>query len=215
MTAEPIRVACVDDHPVFRAGIRTLLSTTPELLLVGEASSVAESVELMASANPDVVLMDLRLPDGSGVDAAAAILADHPRVAVLMLTMHDDERAVSTALRAGARGYLLKHSPPEDVLRAILAVAAGQAVLGAGVSPERLAAVPGRGDRLTAHLTDRERQILDRVAAGDPSATIAAALHLSPKTVANTLSTLMAKLAARDRAHLVALARDAGLGATG
>lgn len=209
---EPIRVVCVDDHPLFRAGVRTLLATTADIEFVGEVSTVADAPEQVSAAEPDVVLMDLRLPDGSGIDATRTILARRPGTAVLVLTMHDDDRLVSDALRAGARGYLLKDSKPADLLRAIYAVAAGQAVLGAGVAPARLAAVPARGDGILARLTPREVDVLALLADGATNAAIAEALHLSTKTVANAVSTILAKLAARDRAHAVAIARDAGLG---
>ena len=209
-----IRVICVDDHPLFRSGVRTLLSTTDDIVLVGEAETAGEAAERVAATGADVVLMDLQLPDGDGIAATCAVLARSPDTAVLVLTMRGDDRAVTAALQAGARGYLLKSSPPEDLLRAIYAVGAGQAVLGRGVAPARLAAAPGGGDMPFARLTPREREVVERLAAGRSNQDIAAELNLSTKSVANTVSIVLGKLHARDRAHAVALARDAGLGGT-
>jgi DNA-binding NarL/FixJ family response regulator len=205
----------VDDHPVVREGLRGMLEAEPDLTVVGEAGSGDEAVALDRVAEPDVVLMDLRMPGGGGVEATAALSARAPEVAVVVLTMDEDEDSVFAALRAGARGYLLKEADGDAVARALLAVARGEAVFGPRIAARVLAFFAGsRASAATPfpQLTDREREVLDLLAQGRDNASIARRLVLSEKTVRNRVSDVLGKLHARSRAEAVALARDAGLG---
>ena len=210
-----IRVVIVDDHPVFRAGMVTVLEDLPDLEVVGEAADGADAVATVATARPDVVLMDLRMPGVGGLEATARLRVEHPEVAVVVLTMDSDDDSVFAALRAGARGYLLKESEAADIHRAICGAANGEAVFGAGVA-ERVLAFFAAGRQVAAspfpQLTQREHEVLELVSQGLDNAAIARRLVLSDKTVRNRVSDILAKLHARNRAEMVALARDAGLG---
>lgn len=207
------RVLVVDDHAVFREGLRALLARAEDVDVVGEAATTQAAVDAARALRPDVVLMDLNLPGDGGVEATRQVLAADPDVAVLVLTMHDDDASIGAALRAGARGYLLKDAEPESIIRAISAVAAGQVILDPGAVGflAAAAAATASGEPFPS-LTPREREILDRVARGLRNDAIAARMGLSTKTVQNNVSTLLVKLGARDRAQLVAMARDQGLG---
>jgi DNA-binding NarL/FixJ family response regulator len=216
MSAEPpIRVVVVDDHPMFRAGLRTLVQESPQLALVGEAENAADAVELCLREGPDVVLMDVKMPGGSGVEATREVVGARPEIGVLMLTMLEDDTSVFAAMRAGARGYVLKGAAPEDIVRAVVAVAAGEVIFGAALA-RRMGHFFTAGRRGEPHpfpeLTTRERDVLDLVAGGEPNAAIAGHLGLSEKTVRNNVSSIFAKLLVADRAAAVAKARDAGLG---
>ena len=217
MSAPSTSVLLVDDHPLFLDGVRAALSGTPGIEVVGEAHSVAEALEAATSLRPDVVLMDLNLPDGSGIDATRTILAAAPATRVLVLTMSADDVAVVAAMRAGARGYVVKGSGRADLLQAVTTVAAGGAVFSPAVA-ERLgsffsglAAQPGR--EMFPQLSDREREVLDLVARGHDNRRIARELFLSEKTVRNQVSLLVGKLGVADRSEAIARARRAGLGA--
>lgn len=208
------RVVVVDDHPVYREGLR--LALEPDVDVVGEAADADSAVAVVAELLPDVVLMDLQLGGASGIDATRRIVAEHPDVAVLVLTMSEDDATVHAALRAGARGYLLKEATSADIVRGIQSVSRGEAVLGAGVSARLLARLSGAApdaplDPLP-QLTPKEREVLDLVARGLDNSAIAARLYLSEKTVRNRLSLILDKLPAANRAEAVARARDAGLG---
>jgi DNA-binding NarL/FixJ family response regulator len=209
-----IRVVIVDDHPVFRLGLAALLSSLPGLELAGSATGVAEAIRVVAEQEPDVVLMDLQLPDDSGVVATRRIRQNHPGVAVVMLTMNESGDAVRQSIRAGACGYILKGADPDELERAIRVAAAGGTVLSgaAGDRVRSLLCAAGPADEPLAGLTARETGIVGMVAAGHANHTIARALGLSRKTVANNLSTIIAKLGVPDRAAVIALAREAGLG---
>ncbi|MGY1745603.1 response regulator [Blastococcus sp. SYSU D00695] len=215
MTA-PIRVLVVDDHPVYRDGVADALGDEPDVDVVGTAADGEAAVAAAAQLRPDVVLMDLRMPGAGGVPATARIAAAQPEVAVVVLTMSDDDDSVFAALRAGARGYLLKESEAADIARAVRAAARSEAVFGPRIADRVLAFFASSRARSTAvpfpELTDREREVLDLVAHGLPNAAIAARLFLSEKTVRNRVSDVLAKLHAASRAEAVALARDAGLG---
>lgn len=211
-----IRVLIADDHPLYREGLRALISDSAETSLAGVAAGGVEAVSLALSQTPDVIVMDLRMPDLNGVEATRRILAERPSVAILVLTMVEDDASVFAAMRAGARGYVLKGSGPETILRSIVAVAGGDAVFGAGVAA-RLTQFFATAGPATAvpfpELTGREREILELMATGAANAAIAARLHLTEKTVRNNVSNVFAKLRVADRAAAVARARDAGLGA--
>ena len=212
-----LRVVLADDHPVVRGGLRALLSTIDGIEVVGEAADGEAAVREVQLTRPDVVLMDVRMPVVDGVEATRRIRHTTPGTAVLMLTMYDDDATVFTAMRAGARGYLLKGAEQEEIVAAIRAVAAGQAIFGPGVAARVLGyfATPTAQDTTEApfpELTDREREILDLLAAGRRTAAIADDLHLSPKTVSNHLTSVFAKLEVADRAAAIIRARERGLG---
>ncbi len=207
---EPIRVLIVDDHPVVRLGLRTLLSHTAGFRVVGEAQTVAEAVQLNEQTRPDVVLMDVRLPDGSGVEACRRIKAEHPDTRVVMLTSYSDEEAIVGAVMAGASGYLLKQADAERLTQSIRDAAAGDSTLdpraaGALLSQFReLSAKQAEAE--LAGLTDRERRMLALIAEGYTNRAIGEVLHLSEKTVRNHVSQLLRKLGFQRRSQAAAWA---------
>jgi len=206
-------VVIVDDHPVFRSGLAGLLATLPEVDLVGSAGTAAEALALVRDEGPDVVLMDLNLPDTSGVEATKAILGFAPRTAVLVVTMVDDDDTVFAALSAGARGYVLKGAPAEEITAAISTAAAGGAVFGAGIAQRILAGARAPKGPAAAietpggELTPREREILELIGTGASNAQIARTLGLSLKTVQNHVSRILDKLHAADRTEAALRAR--------
>jgi DNA-binding NarL/FixJ family response regulator len=214
-----LRVVVVDDHPVFRLGMSALVGALDAIEVVGEAADEDSAVSLVAEQEPDVVVMDLDLGGpgrgGSGVDATRRIVRDRPEVAVLVVTMLGDDDSVFASLRAGARGYLLKGAAPGEVERAVRAVANGEVLLGPEVASRAIRYLSGArtaGPRPFPELTDREREVLDLVARGLDNASIARRLVLSPKTVRNNLSAILAKVQVADRSQLIVRAREAGLG---
>ncbi|ANZ27104.1 DNA-binding response regulator [Rhodococcus sp. WB1] len=210
-----IAVAVVDDHPVFRLGLVALLGTLDGIEVVAQASSVAEALEVI-TADVDVVLMDLELGDGSGIEATRQLLGRFPELRVLVVTMHEDEESLVASVRAGARGYLVKGADPSGVERAIRAVADGEVIVGAAVAAKAIGAMAASRTLAPAvfpELTDREREVLDLMARGHDNATIARRLVLSPKTVRNHVSNVLGKLGAADRSTAIVRAREAGLGA--
>lgn len=212
-----LRIVVADDHPVFRDGLRALIESMPDAELVGEASTGDEAVELATRLRPDVVLMDLQLPGRNGIEATRAIGEAAPEVAVLVLTMFEDEDSVFAAMRAGARGYLLKGADQDELMRAIEAVARGQAIFGPGVARRVIAlfaATPAhaRGAQPFPELTDREREVLELIAQGRANATIAQRLGIAEKTVRNHVSIVFNKLMVVDRAQAIVRAREAGMG---
>ena len=210
-----MRILLVDDHPVVRTGLRALIGTLEGLEVVGEADDGARAVKETLLLRPDVVLMDVRMEGMDGVEATRRIRAQAPEVAVLMMTMYDDDATVFTAMQAGARGYLLKGAGQDEIRSAVLAVAAGQAVFGPAVAARMLGLLAGPAapaEPPFPTLTERERDILDLLAAGRRTAAIAEALHLSPKTVSNHLTAIFAKLEVADRAAAIVRAREEGLG---
>ena len=210
-----IRVLVADDHPVFRSGLRNLVHDCDDLELVAEAADGDEAIARCREHGPDVVLMDIRMPGASGVEATRRIVADQPAVGVLMLTMLEDDTSIFAALRAGARGYVLKGAAPDEIIRAIVAVAAGEALFGPVVAAKIVTFLQPDA-RTRAHpfpsLSSRERDILELIAAGRSNPAIAEALVLSEKTVRNNVSSIFAKLQATDRADVIVKARRAGLG---
>lgn len=210
-----LRVLVVDDHPVFRMGLAALLTAMDGMVVSGEASSLDEAVAAIEQLDVDVVIMDLHLGDDSGVAATRELLARRPGIGVLVVTMMDDDDSVVAALRAGARGYLLKGAGPAEIERAIRAVAAGEVLLAPGVAARAMPLITG-GRRSAApafpQLTEREYEVLELVAQGLDNLRIARRLSLSDKTVRNHLSNILTKLGVADRGAAIARARDAGLG---
>lgn len=216
---EPVRVVVADDHPVFRTGMVTILRDLPGVEVVGQAADGVEAIDAVAQHRPHVVLMDLRMPRVGGLEATARIAAEHPDIGIVVLTMDSDDDSVFAALRAGARGYLLKEADGDDVHRALLGVARGEAMFGPGIAQRVVAffAASPAGRRSTPfpQLTAREHDVLELLADGVDNSGIAKRLFLSEKTVRNRVSDILAKLHARSRAEAVARARDAGLGSGG
>jgi DNA-binding NarL/FixJ family response regulator len=211
-----IRLLIVEDHAVIRSGLRALFETTGDIETVGEATDGAQALAEVRRTRPDVVLMDLGLPRMPGVEAIRRIAeGPEPRPRVLVLTMSDDDASLAGAVRAGAYGYLLKDAGADEVIDGIRSVARGEAVFGAGVAPAVLGLLRGRaaGPPLPFPLlTGREREILDLVARGLGNQAVSARTGVSPKTVANTVSTILAKLGVADRGAAIAAARREGLG---
>jgi DNA-binding NarL/FixJ family response regulator len=217
---DSVRVLIAEDHPLFREGMRGRLERVSDVAVVGEAASGVEAVELAHNLQPDVILMDIKMPGLNGIEATRQIVRSSPRVGVLMLTMFEDDDSVFAAMRAGARGDLLKDSGGEGVVHAIRAVASGEAVFGAGVaerimgffSAPRSSALP---KRTFPELSEREEEVLSLVAKGKSNQQIATELFVSLKTVRNHVSNILLKLQVADRAQAVIRARDAGMGRDG
>lgn len=216
---EPIRILIADDHPLFRDGLRVLLESVPDLQVLGEATTGNEVMVQAISLQPDLILMDIKMPGTNGIEATRRILQTSPHIRVLILTMFEDDESVFAAMRAGARGYLLKGAVQEETLRAIRAVASGEAIFGPAVA-ERLMHYfgsmrprgPSASAQLFPELTDREYEILTLIAQRKSNADIAAQLVLSPKTVRNHVSNILSKLQVADRAEAMRAAWAAGLG---
>jgi DNA-binding NarL/FixJ family response regulator len=208
-----VRVLVADDHPLFRAGILTALRLSGTVEIVGEASGGHEAVAEAARLRPDVVVMDLHMPDLNGIEATRQILADRPETGILVLTMLEDDESVFSAMRAGARGYLLKGAEAEEITRAIEAVGRGEAMLGPSIARQVIAfvAAPRRPEPFP-ELTARERELLDLIAQGWSNARIAEHFTLSTKTVRNHVSNILTKLRVHDRSNAIVRARQAGLG---
>lgn len=217
---DEIRVLIADDHPFFRDGLRVLLEATPDTEMVGEATNGNEVVTLAAELLPDVILMDLRMPGLGGIEATRKILENTPDTGILVVTMVEDDDSVFAAIRAGARGYLLKGADKDEMLLAIRAVAREEAVFGPGIARRLIqyfsspiqAASASTPRSIFPELTDREREILSLIAAGKNNQEIAGQLFLSLKTVRNYVSSIFTKLQVADRAQAVIRAREAGLG---
>ena len=214
-----IRVLIADDHGVVREGLRAVLGSEPEMEMVGEAATGQEVVERAAELKPDVVLMDIQMPDVNGLEATRRILEANPEVGVVVLTMFEDDDSVFSAMRAGARGYVLKGAPPSEILKVLRAVAAGEAHFGPEIAKRLMVFFsepnPASPEDIFPELSAREVEILDLIAQGHSNAKIAARLYLSPKTVGNHISHIFTKLQVADRAHAIIRAREAGLGRDG
>lgn len=213
---EAIRILVADDHDAFRSGMRALLGTVDGLTLVGEAATGDEAVAAATDLQPDVVLMDLNMPGLDGIEATRRIVTVSPHIAVLVVSMYEDDEPVFAALRAGARGYLLKGADRAEIARAVRAVASGEAIFGPSVARRLMAyfgTAPPPGPPLAfPELTDREREVLELIARGLNNPLIAARLGLSPKTIRNHVSNIFSKLQVRDRADAIVRAREAGMG---
>jgi DNA-binding NarL/FixJ family response regulator len=216
MTDRRLRVVIADDHPMFLRGLRTVLGSAPGIELVGEATTGQQAIDCVREHRPDLVVMDLHMPDVNGIEATRRICELWPGVAVLVLTMVQDDDSVFAAVRAGAHGYLLKGADEDELLRTLWAVADGEAVFGPGVAQRVLgfltAAPPRTRDRSFPQLTDREREVVELIARGMGNHAIAAQLGLSPKTIMNYVSNVFAKVHVADRAEMIVRARDAGFG---
>ena len=214
---DTLRILVAEDHPLFRKGMISLLSSVPEFEVIGEAATGEEAVVRAAQLQPDVVLMDLQLPKVNGIEATRRILQESPSVRILVVTLFEDEDSVFMALRAGARGYVLKDADEEVVVHAIRAVGRGEAIFSPAVASRVLAyfaASPPGGSPPQAFptLTEREREILRLIAQGHPNPSIARQLSLSTKTVGNYVSNIFTKLRVADRTQAIIRAREAGLG---
>lgn len=211
-----LRVIVADDHPLFRAGLVAAMALDDAIVVVGEAATGTEAVAATADLQPDVVVMDLHMPDLNGIEATRRILTERPDTGIVVLTMLEDDESVFSAMRAGARGYLLKGAGPEQIAGAIQAVARGEAILGPAVAARVLSAFADPGARTRAipfpQLTARERELLDLIARGWSNARIAQHFALSTKTVRNHVSNILTKLSLPDRPTAIVRAREAGLG---
>lgn len=214
MSEDPVRVILADDHPMFRDGLKLALSAMDGVEVVAEATDGVQAVTLAAEYQPEVVLMDVNMPSLNGIDATRRIVAESPHIGVLILTMFDEDESVFQAMRAGARGYLLKGADQDDIVRAVRAVARGDAIFGPALARRLIGYFQvGRGVAVPfSGLTDRERDVLERLARGRSNAEIAKELFVSPKTVRNHVSNVFAKLQVTDRAQAIVRAREAGLG---
>jgi DNA-binding NarL/FixJ family response regulator len=213
---EPIHVLIADDHLLYREGVRKMLSVAQDIEIVGEAATGDEAISQALALQPDLILMDLKMPGLNGIEATRRILYASPRIGVLVITMFETDETVFAAMRAGARGYLLKDADQEEVLRAVKAVSRGEAIFSPAIA-ERLihyfaALKPAAADKAFPELTDREREILHLIAKGHSNSEIAERLLLSIKTVQNHVSNIFSKLQAADRAQAIIRARNAGLG---
>jgi DNA-binding NarL/FixJ family response regulator len=209
------RVLIVDDHPVFRFGLRSLISSVPEMEVIAEATSGEEAIEEAKKIEPDIILMDINMPGINGIEATHRILATNPEIGILILTMFEDD-SVFEAIQAGARGYILKGADPEETLRAIQSVTNGEAIFSAKIA-DRLVRIlntinGNENASIFPELTEREREVLDLMAKGLTNTAISEKLFLSPKTVRNHVSNIFAKLQVSDRTQAVIKAREAGLG---
>jgi DNA-binding NarL/FixJ family response regulator len=213
---ETIRIMIADDHQIFRDGIKMLLDTTPEAVLVGEAETGEEAVRLALELNPDVILMDLQMPEIDGIEATRQINAANPAINILILTMFDDDQSVFAAMRAGARGYILKGVKRDTMLRAILTVASGEAIFSPTIAARMVdfftqLQAPSKPDAFP-DLTEREREVLHLLAQNYKNSEIAEKLVISPKTVRNHVSAVLSKLQASSREEAGRQARQAGFG---
>jgi DNA-binding NarL/FixJ family response regulator/class 3 adenylate cyclase len=217
---DTIRLLIADDHALFREGLRALFSALPDIEVVGEAADGATAITQVDACKPDVVLMDINMPGVNGIEATRRILSDHPQLGVIMVTMLEDDASVFAAMRAGARGYVLKGAHHDEILQAIRAVAAGQAVFGPAIAVrmmnffQGLNSAPQTGGPVTAfpELTEREREVLKLMAQGVSNKAIAEKLVISMKTVSNHITNIFSKLQVADRAQAILRARDAGMG---
>jgi DNA-binding NarL/FixJ family response regulator len=216
---ETIRLLITDDQTITRSGLHALLAARPDIEIVGEARNGEEAVEQAAALQPDVVLMDLRMPGMNGIEATRRIHRHSPHIRILVLTIFEDDTSVFPAIRAGARGYLLKNTEEDELLRAIHTVANGGAIFSPGIAQRVLGYLntvePNLPPNVFDELTPRERQILELIAQGQNNAEISQTLNLNPKTISNNISNVLLKVQAADRAKLMLMALEAGMGKAG
>lgn len=221
MSEDRIRLIVADDHKLFRDGLVSLLGSTGDIKVVGEASTGREAVEKASKIKPDLILMDIRMQGMNGIDAARELTEACPGTRCIMLTMVERDESILAALQAGADGYILKGADKEEVLRIIRAAARGETLFGKDVGPRvktffrraKGSIAPNLQSTAIGGLTDREQELLDLMARGMNNSQIARQLHISPKTVSNHVSNIYGKLQVSDRVEAVLLAREAGLGA--
>jgi DNA-binding NarL/FixJ family response regulator len=215
VSGAPLRVLIADDHPVFRSGLAAVLDRVASVDVVGEATTGHEAVSAAASLTPDVIVMDIQMPELNGIEATREIVRARPEVRVLVLTMFEDDDSVFSAMRAGARGYILKGADQTEIVRAIEALGHGDAIFGPGVANRVMQFFAGAASlspKPFPDLTDREREVLELVARGLGNAEITRRLVVSPKTVRNHVSNILSKLQVADRSQAIVRAREAGLG---
>jgi len=213
---DPIRLLIADDHAFYREGVRTMLLGLPDMEVIGEAASGDDTIARAEALQPDVILMDIKMPGTNGIEATRRILHTSPHIKVLVVTMFEDDDSVFAAMRAGARGYLLKDVDQDELVRAVKAVTRGEAIFSPAIAQRMIhyfAALPQTASAIAfPDLTQREREILHLMAQGESNAAIAQRLTLSLKTVQNYVSNIFSKLQVADRAQAMIRARDAGLG---
>jgi DNA-binding NarL/FixJ family response regulator len=217
---EPTRILVADDHALFREGLRALLAAIPDIEFVGEAATGEEAIAQAEALGPDVVLMDINMPGVNGIEATRRILHTSPDIGIAVVTMLEDDASVFAAMRAGARGYVLKGSHHDEMLQVIRAVANGQALFGPAIATRMMNFFKGLGSvpqptlpaQVFPELTDREREVLELIAQGYSNNEIAEHLVISPKTVRNHITSIFSKLQVADRAQAIIRARDAGMG---
>ncbi|MCC7165540.1 MAG: response regulator transcription factor [Anaerolineae bacterium] len=208
-----IRVLIADDHTLFRKGIHALLKSISDMEVIGDAATGEQAIERAAALRPDVILMDIQMPGVNGIEATRRIVQTSPEIGILMLTMFQADDSVFAAMRAGARGYILKGADQDEMVRAIRAVAGGEALFGPEIAKRLMSFFSGaKPPQIFPELTDREREILNLIAQGYNNAEIGDKLALAPKTVRNHISNIFSKLQVADRAQAIIKARDAGLG---
>jgi DNA-binding NarL/FixJ family response regulator len=216
---KPITVLIADDHLFYREGVRALLKNVPDVEVVGEASTGEETVERAEVLQPDVILMDIKMPELNGIEATRTILSKHPEIAILVVTMFEDDESVFAAMRAGARGYLLKDADQEELAQAVYAVSRGQAIFSPPIARRLIHYFGALSARIAQSasalpfpdLTEREREVLTLIAQGHNNNEIAHRLSISVKTVQNYVSTILSKLQVADRYQAIVRAREAGL----
>jgi DNA-binding NarL/FixJ family response regulator len=216
---EPIHLLIVDDHALFREGLHALFSAIEDVDLVGEAATGVEAIELAQDLNPDVILMDIDMPEMGGVEATRSILRKSPSTGIVMVTMLEDDASVFSAMRAGARGYVLKGAQPEELLQTIRAIASGQALFGPAIANRMMRFFNEQETRFKAampeeafpELTPREIEVLELIAQGDKNRDISEKLVISDKTVRNHITNIFSKLQVADRAQAIIKAREAGM----
>lgn len=214
-----IKVLIADDHVFYREGVRALLSNAHDIEVIGESNNGEEVITQARDLQPNVILMDLKMPGMNGIDATRKIHEEQPNIGVLVITMFDDDDSVFAAMRAGARGYLLKDADKDEVVRAIIAVERGEAIFSPAIAQRMIKyfSAPASSSKKNlpiefAELTERELEILDLIAKGQNNLAIANKLSLSIKTVQNYVSSILNKLQAADRAQAIVRARAAGFG---
>jgi len=212
----PVRILIVDDHTLFRDGVRAILKAVTDFEIIGEAATGEEAIDKVLTLKPDLVLMDIQMPDMNGVEATQQILKKHPQIGIIILTMLEDDDSLFSALRAGARGYVLKGADKAEMVRSIRAVANGEALFGPAIA-NRLTKFfnnPAGIEKQSAfpELTDREFEVLELIAEAHNNQEIAETLHITVKTVSNHISNIFSKLQVADRTEAIFKARDAGLG---